>query len=236
MARAISLTGLAATMFVLAILGGSVVGGLYAVRVGADPPLVNPTPEPLSSRDIAMRSFASVVTVATADAKGRPLAFGSGFVIDAGVVITSYHVIKGSTSASAKLIGDSESAPIEGVLAADPSVDLVLLSAPTLRAAPLMLGDSHAAAIGDRVFVVGNPEDLEGTFSEGIISGKRQLEKMRLLQITAPISGGSSGGPVLDTQARVIGVATSSLKGGQNLNFAITGDHVGTLLRAKREL
>ena len=90
--------------------------------------------------------------------------------------------------------------------------------------------------IGDKIFVVSNPQDLEGTFSEGIVSGKRKLENVRLLQITAPISSGSSGGPVLDGHARVVGVATSSLRSGQNLNFAITGDYIAQLLGARGEV
>lgn len=234
--RASSLATLAASVFVTAVLGGSIAGVVYAVRMHTPKPVEGSAAAGLSAREIALRSFASVVMVATADARGKPLSFGSGFVVEDGVVVTNYHVIKGATSASARLIGDTESAPIDGVLAADTGVDLALLSAPKLRAVPLALGDSQAAAIGDRIFVVGNPQDLEGTFSEGIISGKRQLDDLRLLQITAPISGGSSGGPVLDTQARVIGVATSSLKDGQNLNFALTGDYVATLLRSKGDV
>jgi S1-C subfamily serine protease len=232
-----SLGSLIAVAVASAVVGG-VAGVIFTSRTR--PPAVEPvSPAPataLASRDIALRSFASVVLVSTQDPKGRPLSFGSGFVVEKGVVLTNLHVLKGASAGTVRLIGDEEPARIAGAVASDASLDLVLLSVPALEAAPLPLGDSRAASIGDRVFVVGNPQDLEGTFSEGIISGKRKREGVRLLQITAPISAGSSGGPVLDTNGRVIGVVASSLKTGQNLNFAIMADHVERLMRAIGEV
>jgi S1-C subfamily serine protease len=230
-----AITKLVAVAFASAVLGGAA-GAIYTsrMRVEAPEPVTVPTVTALTSRDIALRSFASVVLVSTADARGRPLSFGSGFVVRKGVVLTNLHVLKGCTAGSVRLIGDGESARIAGALAWDAALDLALLSVPTLEAAPLSLGDSSAASIGDKVFVVSNPQNLEGTFSEGIVSGKRA--DVRLLQITAPISGGSSGGPVLDANARVIGVATSSLKTGQNLNFAITVEYVAKLMQAIGEV
>jgi S1-C subfamily serine protease len=232
-----AITKLVAVAFASAVLGGAA-GAIYTsrMRVEAPEPVTLPTVTALTSRDIALRSFASVVLVSTADARGRPLSFGSGFVVRKGVVLTNLHVLKGCTAGSVRLIGDGESARIAGALAWDAALDLALLSVPTLEAAPLSLGDSSAASIGDKVFVVSNPQNLEGTFSEGIVSGKRKLADVRLLQITAPISGGSSGGPVLDANARVIGVATSSLKTGQNLNFAITVEYVAKLMQAIGEV
>ncbi|HUE40266.1 MAG TPA: serine protease [Candidatus Binatia bacterium] len=221
---------------VSAILGGAA-GALYASRPIAPIPAPPPPPGPmLSPSDIALRSFASVVMVTIDDARGRPLGSGSGFVVEKDVVVTNFHVLKGGSGGSVRLVGDRESCKIAGVLASDAAVDLALLSVPHLEAAPLALGDSAGTVIGDKIFVVSNPQDLEGTFSEGIVSGKRKLENVRLLQITAPISSGSSGGPVLDGRARVVGVATSSLRSGQNLNFAITGDYIADLLRARGDV
>ena len=233
-----AITKLIAVAVASAVLGGAAGGDVHvANRVAArEPASRRPTVNALTSRDIALRSFASVVLVSTADTKGRPMSFGSGFVVQKGVVLTNLHVLKGCTAGAVRLVGDQESARIAGVVASDAALDLALLSVPTLEAAPLPLGDSSAASIGDRIFVVGNPQNLEGTFSEGIISGKRKLDDIRLLQITAPISGGSSGGPVLDSNARVIGVATSSLRTGQNLNFAITTEYVAKLMQTIGEV
>src|SRR5262249_7827334 len=84
--------------------------------------------------------------------------------------------------------------------------------------------------VGERVFAVGNPRGLEGTFSEGIISGFRDVGNVRYIQITAPISPGSSGGSFLDDKGEVIGVATATIQGGQNLNLAIELDPYSLVL------
>jgi len=228
-----SFSGIVGVGIVSAILGGAA-GALYASRPIAPISAPAPAREPaLSPSDIALRSFASVVLVTVDDARGRPLGSGSGFVVDKDVVATSFHVLKGGSAGAVRLVGESATSKIAGLLSYDAANDVALLSVPGLEAPPLTLGDSDAAVIGDKIFVVSNPQDLEGTFSEGIVSGKRKLQNVRLLQITAPISSGSSGGPVLDGHARVVGVATSSLRGGQNLNFAITTDYVASLLRSR---
>jgi S1-C subfamily serine protease len=86
------------------------------------------------------------------------------------------------------------------------------------------MGSSSALAEGQKVIVIGNPEGLQWTASDGIIAALRTDQK--LIQITAPISPGSSGSPVLDENGKVIGIATAFWKEGQNLNFAIPIEHV----------
>jgi tetratricopeptide (TPR) repeat protein len=87
---------------------------------------------------------------------------------------------------------------------------------------------------GDRVFVVGNPRGLEWSVSDGIVASIRENEDSgKLIQITAPISPGSSGSPVIDSQGRVIGVATLTLSNGQNLNFAIPSYQLSALRRGE---
>jgi hypothetical protein len=86
--------------------------------------------------------------------------------------------------------------------------------------------------VGARVYAVGNPEGLTGTFSEGIVSAIRPLGPDTLLQLTAAISPGSSGGPVLDERGRVLGVATATLKNGQSLNFAVPAMYVARALKS----
>jgi hypothetical protein len=88
--------------------------------------------------------------------------------------------------------------------------------------------------VGERVFAVGNPQGLEGTFSEGIVSSIRKVGMHKLLQITAPISPGSSGGPVLNVKGEVIGVSVATYRGGQNLNFAIPVNYLKALLSEER--
>jgi S1-C subfamily serine protease len=234
MRREASRSGPLAAAFALGAVAAGLVG-VYALRRSTPPPPpAAPKRALLSGRDIALRSFASVVSIAMKTPAGRPLSLGSGFVLERGTVVTNFHVVRGAGSGAVRLVGDPEWHTIAGVVAADDDLDLVLLSVPSLEAAPLPIGDNDKVAIGDEIFVVSNPQDLEGTFTTGIVSGKRKVDKTRLLQISAPISGGSSGGPVLDREAHVVGVATSSLREGQNLNFAITADHLQSLVASKR--
>jgi hypothetical protein len=140
-------------------------------------------------------------------------------------------VIEGASSGYAKLVGQSAKYNIIGLLAADPTRDLALLAVAGTDIPPLSIGDSGQVAVGDDVYVVGNPRGLEGTFSQGIVSSIRTVGTDNLLQITAPISPGSSGGPVLNGQGRVIGVAVATFRGGQNLNFAIPASYLTSLLK-----
>ena len=96
---------------------------------------------------------------------------------------------------------------------------------------PLPLGDSETVRIGETVYVAGNPRGLEGTFSDGIISSIRKGYTRKRLQMTAPISPGSSGGPVLNANGEVIGVSFMTIDGGQNLNFAIPSRYLKVLLK-----
>ena len=179
---------------------------------------------------IAQKSFPSVVMLVMEDAKGQPISLGSGFFVRERVVATNLHVIKGATRGYAKVVGQRTKYDIAGVVGIDSKRDLVLLSIPSAKAPSLSLRDKCQLAVGDKIYVIGNPQGLEGTFSQGIISSIRQIGSENLLQITAPISPGSSGGPVLNVQGKVIGVAVATFKGGQNLNFAIPASYLETLL------
>lgn len=99
------------------------------------------------------------------------------------------------------------------------------------NAKALTIGDSKLTEVGETVFAVGNPKGLEGTFSQGIVSSIRDIDNKQLLQITAPISPGSSGGPVLNSKGEVVGVSVATFKGGQNLNFAIPSCYLTELLK-----
>lgn len=184
----------------------------------------------LSAPQLAQRAFPSVVMIVTTDANGQPLALGSGFFVRSGVIVTNLHVIKGATAASVKPISRPGTYEVTGVVGIDAAQDLALLRVKGLDAPPLQLGNSKNAAVGEQVFAVGNPEGLEGTFSEGIVSGIRAIGKNELLQISAPISPGSSGGPVIDSAGKVLGIAVATFKEGQNLNFAVPVSYLEKLL------
>jgi S1-C subfamily serine protease len=146
--------------------------------------------------------------------------------------VVNIHVISGASQGWAKLVGQSNRHEVLGVVAADYENDLVLLALKGANTAPVLeLADSSKVAIGEEIFAIGNPQGLEGTISSGIVSGIRAAGNATLIQITAPISPGSSGGPVLDTQGKVVGVAVATFRGGQNLNFAIPSEKVASLMQ-----
>ena len=179
---------------------------------------------------IAEKALAATVYLEMQDSKGVPLGFGSGFFVGDNLIATNYHVIEGAARGSAKLVGQSSTYTIEGVTATDQTNDLALLKVTMSGIKPLPLGNSSNVKIGETVYVAGNPQGLEGTFSDGIISSRRDQDTKERLQMTAPISPGSSGGPVLNSKGEVIGVSFMTLVGGQNLNFAIPSRYLTELL------
>src|SRR5262249_34075513 len=137
--------------------------------------------------------------------------------------------IEGTTRGYAKLVNDNKKYEIEGITAIDPSHDLVLLKITAPQTSLLSLSNSDEVQVGDAVYAVGSPRGLEATFSQGIVSSIRETEAGKLLQITAPISPGSSGGPVVNSKGDVVGVSVATIRGGQNLNFAIPSNYLKSL-------
>ncbi|MFO7642634.1 MAG: trypsin-like peptidase domain-containing protein [Candidatus Competibacteraceae bacterium] len=156
---------------------------------------------------------------------GKTTNLGSGLLASSdGLVITNHHVIEKAANLAVRC-GDRESVARVNKRSKQP--DLALLTT-SLKSPEHFAFDPtyNQNLIGLEVFVIGNPYGLEGTFSTGIISGLREIDGVRYIQISAPISPGNSGGPVILRDGAVIGVATMGLKVGQNLNFAIASAEV----------
>ena len=184
----------------------------------------------------------TVVVCSFSDSTGETC--GSGFVISDDMLVCNYHVIcpdnadLGRTPPSVSIkTPNGAILPTVQIVAVDKENDLAILRAGTkgLLGAPLGLGESTNIRVGERVIVVGSPLGLEGTMTDGIVSALRSLDGAgSLVQISAPISPGSSGSPVLDQQGNVIAVAKATLKEGQSLNFAIPIQHVQDILLFSR--
>jgi len=183
-----------------------------------------------TAQEIAKKAFNSTVLLVMEDANGQPLSLGSGFFVRDGEVASNLHVVEGAARGYAKIVGQKTKYDIEGMTAVDLERDLVVLKISGARAGAVALGNSESVQVGETVYAVGNPQGLEGTFSQGIISSIREVGNDKLLQITAPISPGSSGGPVLNSKGEVIGVSVATFRGGQNLNFAIPSNYLKGLL------
>jgi len=171
----------------------------------------------------------AVVTIVSSDAKD--IVQGSGFIISSdGKIVTNFHVVAGKRTILARR-SDGSFLVIKSILASDKANDLAILQAEGRNLPFVFLGDSDKVKVGEAICVIGSPLLLEGTVSAGIISAVRDLRDGRkLLQITAPISKGSSGSPVFNLKGEVIGVASFTLSEGQNLNFAVPSNAVKDLL------
>ena len=181
-------------------------------------------------QQIAQKAFRSTVLLIMEDANGQPLSLGSGFFVGDGQIATNLHVAEGAARGYAKLVGQETKFNIEGYTAIDERRDLIILKVTAFRTQAILLGNSDFAQIGETIYAVGNPRGLEGTFSDGIISSIRPIGTDKLIQITAPLSPGSSGGPVLNRRGEVIGVSVFTIRNGQNLNFAIPANYLRALL------
>lgn len=191
--------------------------------------------EPKSAIAIYDEYNQAVVLVQAFDKNRNLLAFGTGFnVSNEGLVVTNLHVLAGGASSYIIIKfpyhGEFQEAVIAGV--SDPQTDLALLEIKGNNLPAIDQIYKPEVEVGEKVYVIGNPQGLINTLSPGILSGIRDKDGVQLFQITAPISGGSSGGPVFNEYGEVVCVAAASHQGGQNLNFCIPIDQVEKVRRA----
>jgi Tfp pilus assembly protein PilF len=180
--------------------------------------------------ELVRRIKPSAVAIETFDVRGQKLSRGSGFFIDSDRVVTNRHVIDGAYRAEVHSSAGNIY-PVKGVLAVDAEGDIAILKVevPANQVRPLPL-DRTSPQEGESVVVIGNPFGLEGSVTNGIVSAVRDIPTFgRIIQITAPISPGSSGSPVVNMQGQVIGVATLQITGGQSVNFAIPSERISQL-------
>lgn len=172
----------------------------------------------------------SAVAIETFGAKGEQLSRGSGFFVAADKIVTNRHVIENASKVEIKLLS-GKTFQSSGVLAVDGEGDLALLqiNVPREAVVPLVV-DNAAPQEGESIVVIGNPFGLEGSVSNGIVSAVREIAGYgRIIQITAPISPGSSGSPVVNMRGQVVGVATLQAAEGQSLNFAVPASRIAAL-------
>lgn len=180
--------------------------------------------------ELVKRVKPSAVAIETFDAKGNSVSRGSGFFIAADRVITNRHVIERSNRVVVHLV-DGKKFTAKGVLAVDGEGDLALLQVdvPQGLGIPLPVV-RNVPQEGESIVVIGNPFGLEGSVSDGIVSAVREISGYgKIIQITAPISPGSSGSPVVNMAGQVIGVATLQAAEGQSLNFAVPAERIAQL-------
>jgi S1-C subfamily serine protease len=194
---------------------------------------VQPSSPP--SADVIFSTAApSVVQVLIQDSQGRPVGLGSGFVVGTkGLVATNFHVVEDAHRADV-VFADKSKLAVTGVTALDQTADIAILKvAGRVSAGPLELATLGLPRVGEKVYAIGNPRGYINSLSDGLVSGLRDSKGRTKIQITAPISPGSSGGPVLNADGKVVGMARSGFTlGAQNLNFAVPAADVEKLVKA----
>ena len=156
---------------------------------------------------------------------------GSGVVVAPRMVATNCHVLTGQKEVE---VYADESGLRATLRAVDWRRDVCILQVAGLSAPPVRVGSAESLRVGQKVYAIGSPEGLHFTLSDGLVSGFRDFEYGVVIQTSAPISPGSSGGGLFDDRGTLVGITTSGLEEGQNLNFAHPADWVRELLEKNR--
>jgi tetratricopeptide (TPR) repeat protein len=181
--------------------------------------------------EVVRKIAPSTVAIRVYDRGGKVVGQGTGFfVTSTGDVITNYHVLQGAEYADVKTI-EGNVYPVRKVLADDREGDLIRISVDTFGDATRPVSFAQTVPeVGEHVVVFGSPLGLESTVSDGIISAVREIPGFgKIMQVTAPISPGSSGSPVVNMKGEVVGIISFFVAPGQNLNFAIPGERIAKL-------
>jgi serine protease Do len=179
----------------------------------------------LTPEQLFERVSPSVWVVHTLDGERRPLMQGSAVVVGPGQLVTNCHVLRRARSVSVGRENISLGATLEHP---DTERDLCLLRVANFTAPAVSTAPIDGLRVGARVYAIGAPRGLETTLSDGLLSGLRRNAqgKVDALQISVPISPGSSGGGLFDAQGRLIGITSAGLRDSQNLNFALPAEWI----------
>ncbi|MDX2217450.1 MAG: trypsin-like peptidase domain-containing protein [Burkholderiales bacterium] len=170
----------------------------------------------------------SVAKVIVSDFNGNPVSTGSGVVVAPGILITNCHVVKDGRQIQVKFPKETFSATVQS---RNEERDLCQLYAGNITARPVPVSSANTLKVGQKVYAIGSPQGLENTLSEGLVSALREVDGGKIIQTSAAVSPGSSGGGLFDQFGNLVGVITFQARQGQNLNFALPADWIGHLPR-----
>lgn len=178
------------------------------------------------------RLASSVVMIAIHDRKGEVIGTGSGIMVGKkGYILTNNHVASGGCFYSVCIENDSQVYKTDELIKYNPMLDLAIIRINReIEPLPIYRGSKELVR-GQRVVAIGSPLGLFNSVSNGIISGFRKIDDIDMIQFTAPISHGSSGGAVLNMYGEVIGISTAGIDAGQNINLAMDFQCINTFIK-----
>ena len=189
-----------------------------------------PVKTALNASEVSEKLAPSVFYIEVCDRNDQATASGSGFFVTSdGVAVTNYHVIDGTASAYIRTV-DNRVFPVTHIIAYDEALDVAILKISrtdtdgrSVAGFPAVtLADSDQIKAGQRIYTLGSPKGLQNTISDGIISNVKQtVDGSEYIQITAPISHGSSGGALADEYGEVLGITSAGVENAENIGFAI---------------
>lgn len=189
-----------------------------------------PSEMPLDAKRLAKGIRDSIVVLTQFGRDDDEEGVGTGFVVSSdGLIATSLHVIGEGRPIQIRLANGDE-LEVTSVHAWDRTLDLAILRVDKTGLKPLSLGDSSKLIQGMPVVAMGTPHGLDFSFVQGVISARRIVENVEMLQVALPIEPGNSGGPILDLHGRVHGVVTLKSLVTDNLGFAVPSNLLKPLL------
>lgn len=186
--------------------------------------------EKFTVEQLAKNSRSSIVVISISGRDGGQQGMGTGFVIDAdGLIATNLHVI-GEARPIKIQTADGKALQVTAIHATDRARDLAILRVAKRKLTALPLGDADKLEQGQPIVLLGNPQGLKHSVVAGVVSGTREVEDRKLIQLAVPVEPGNSGGPVLDMLGRVQGVMTMKSAVTENLGFAVSVNDLKPLL------
>ena len=212
---------------------------IAATEISTSEPTSELTEEPFTivgNTEAIEKISQSVVKLTCYDEFGKEYASGSGFfAFESNLIVTNYHVIEGNVY-SIKASSDGKEFEVDYLVNYNERYDLALLSVDPTELShanaefePLPIGDSSVVKVSEHITAIGVPLGISKTVSDGMISGFYEDSGVKLIQFTAPISHGSSGGALLNDKGEVIGITSASFSSGQNFNLTVPSSYISIL-------
>ena len=186
--------------------------------------------KPLTVEELTNKTKPSIVVILHTGRQGKAAGLGTGFVVGDGLIATNFHVIGEARPITVQL-PDGTKHEVTSVHASDRRLDLAVIKIDVKGLKPLAIGDSDKLKEGQPLAALGHPLGLKYSVVSGVLSGKREIEGVEMLQIAMPIEPGNSGGPVLDSAGKVVGIVSMKSLVTDNLGFAIPSKHLAAMLK-----